>query len=80
MISTSFLQEADGMYFTLTEGAFSLSACSPGTCQKGSLSSESVVEAYELAVEGLKHDKETLLTAIALLELGSVQFHQQDTK
>lgn len=46
----------------------------------GVLGSEGVVEAYESAVEELKRDKETLPAAAALLELGAVQFHQQDTR
>ena len=39
-----------------------------------------MVEAYQSAVEELKRDKETLLAAAALLELGTVQFHQQDSR
>ena len=46
----------------------------------GVLGSEGLVEAYVSAVEELKRDKETLLAAAALLELGAVQFHQQDTR
>ena len=46
----------------------------------GVLGLEGVVEAYESAVEELKRDKETLLAAAALLELGAVQFHQEDSR
>ena len=54
--------------------------CSSDAHQIGSLVSESVVGAYKSAVEELKRDKETLLAATALLELGTVQFHQQDSR
>ena len=39
-----------------------------------------MVEAYESAVEELKREKETLLAAAALLELGTVHFHQQESR